>query len=326
MNNGAPFYYDYANIIDAFHSPSEIHCSDSRIVQYYGRYLLQKAMSPFKWVLPDSWASNYFLYSVYCGGFAAVVNTDKFGVIPQACGLQGYTVFYQPSHAVINNPLLRGTLRPRIGVDCTLIRLQPDYNGIGDIVQYHANLMGLAYEALAGNLLNSKLAFVAYADNKAVAETLKKLYDQVARGVPAVVQHKRSLVDDSPPPFQLFNQELSKNFIAPDLLAAIRTIERHFDNMVGIPVNMVEGKKERAVAGEIDANNFESRSRQAIWLEELQKSCEETRDMFGIEISVNWRDGVGGSDFINTGTNGVGLYQNLGGVPGSRRNGQTAGN
>lgn len=319
MSSGPPFYYDYANVIDAFHSPSEIHCSDTRIVQYYARYLLQKAMSPFRWSLPESWAANYFLYSLYCWGFVAVVNTDKFGVIPQACGLQGYTVFYQPSHAVISNPLLRGALRPRIGTDCTLIRLQPDYNGVGDIVQYHANLMGLAYEALAGNLLNSKLAFVAYADNKAVAETLKKLYDQVARGVPAVVQHKRAVSDNDKPPFELFNQELRNNFISPDLLTAIRTIERNFDNMIGIPVNMVEGKKERAVAGEVDANDFETRSRQELWLQELKKSCEETRNMFGIDISVDWREGIGGSNTLNSRADELGRNDRLGGVPGSSR-------
>lgn len=315
-----PYFYDYANVVDSFYSPSEIHVADSRIVNFYARYLMQKAMSPFKWRLPDHWADNYFLYTLYEFGYVAVVNTDKFGVIPQACGLQGYTVFYQPSHAVISNPLLRGTLNPRIGTQCTLIRLQPDYNGISDIVKYHAGLLGLAYESLSTNLLNSKLAFVAYAENKGVAESLKKLYDEVARGVPAVVQHRRAVDASDSPPFELFNQQLSQNFLAPDLLAAMRTIERHFDNEIGIPVNMTEGRKERAITAEVTTNNFESQSRMMLWLDMLKKSCKETRDMFGIDIDVDWREELNGGNLVDTGVDAVGQgYSLVGAASADRR-------
>lgn len=307
-------------MVDSFYSPSEIHVADTRIVNYYARYLMQKAMSPFKWRLPDHWADNYFLYTLYELGYVAVVNTDKFGVIPQACGLQGYTVFYQPSHAVIANPLLRGTLNPRIGTQCTLIRMQPDYNGISDIVKYHAGLLGLAYESLSTNLLNSKLAFVAYAENKSVAESLKKMYDEVARGVPAVVQHRRSADTSESPPFELFNQQLSQNFLAPELLAAMRTIERHFDNEIGIPVNMTEGRKERAITAEVTTNNFESQSRMMLWLDMLKKSCKETRDMFGIDIDVDWRGELNGGNLVDTGVDAVGQgYSMVGAASAARR-------
>lgn len=314
-----PYLYDYTNVIDSFYSPSEIHVADTRIVNFYARYLMQKAMSPFKWTLPDHWAENYFLYTLYELGYVAVVNTDKFGVIPQACGLQGYTVFYQPSHAVIANPLLRGTLNPRIGTQCTLIRLQPDYNGISDIVKYHAGLLGLAYESLSTNLLNSKLAFVAYAENKGVAESLKKLYDEVARGVPAVVQHRRNGDTADSPPFELINQQLSQNFLAPELLAAMRTIERHFDNEIGIPVNMTEGRKERAITAEVTTNNFESQSRMMLWLDMLKKSCKETRDMFGIDIDVDWREELNGGNLVDTGVDAVGQGYSLVGTASAAR-------
>ena len=56
------------------------------------RYLLQKAISVFGWQLPPNWARNYVLYCLYCFGRLAIVNTDRYGVIAQACGLMGYNV------------------------------------------------------------------------------------------------------------------------------------------------------------------------------------------------------------------------------------------
>lgn len=307
MNStGVPYFYDYANVVDSYYSPSEIHLTDTKVVQFYQRYLLQKAMSPFKWTLPENWAKNYFLYTLYEFGYLAVINTDKFGVIPQACGLMGYNVFYQPARAIITNPLLTGIREPRIGEECTIIRLQPNYSGVMDIVSYHARLLGLAYETLTTNLLNSKLAYVATAENKADAEMFKKLYDQIASGVPSVVHRKRQgAIDESTPPFNLFQQNIGQNFITPELLESMREIEMHFDNELGIPVNMQEQKKERTLSAEVNVNQFETRSKCALWLEELQKACKETRDMFGIDISVDWRDDYG-RDAINPGATELG--------------------
>lgn len=313
MPNGVPYFYDYANGIDSWYSPSEIHLTDNKVVMYYARYLMQKAMSPFKWEIPDWWAENYFLYSLYEYGFVAIVNTDKFGVIPQACSLRGYDVFYQPTNAVIANPLLRGTREPRIGTECVLLRLQPNYSGICDLVRYHAVLMGLAYETLTTNLLNSKLAYVGFAENKAQAETLKKLYDQIASGVPAVVTGRSRKTADiaDKPLFDLFQQNLGANFIAPDLLTVMRAIERNFDREIGIPVHPFETRKERPITAEMTIGNFETESRVSLWLQTLQDDCKKARDMFGIGISVDWRVDRAGN-VIDSRLDSLGRYRSMG--------------
>lgn len=290
MHRGIPAFYDYANKADSLWSPSEIHLTDNRAFDYYAKYLFQKAVSTFKWGLPATWPLNYHLYTLYGFGYEAVINTDKWGVIPQACGLTGYNVFYQPTNAVIANPLLRGVKEPRIGKECVLLHLQPDYCGILDIVKYHAQLMALAYETLTTNLLNSKLAYIATADNKAEAETLKKLYDQIASGVPAVVQRSRKRDQNGEKsPFEMLIQNVGSNFIAPEILAAMRTIERNFDREVGIPTPSFEGRKERPIEAELQTGNFESQSKLSLWLQSLKKGCEEVENMFGVQLSVDWR-------------------------------------
>lgn len=286
---GIPASADYINTSNSAVSPSTVHCQNTALSRYFQRYLLQKAMSVFEWDMPDTWSKNYTLYTLYCWGYFAVVNTDNFGVIPQACGLRGYDVFYQPTHAVITNPLLKGTLEPRINLQTVLVRLQPDYGGILDIVTYYADLLALCAESVGMNLVNSKLAYVFAAENKTSAETFKKLYDQIANGNVAAVIDKQLMREDGKPNWQMFNQNVGQNYIADRVLADMRKIETMFCTDIGIP-NANTDKKERLITDEVNANNFETRSKCALWLEELQDSCKKVEEMFHVKLSVKWRD------------------------------------
>ncbi len=285
---GIPTSYEYVNAANSIVSPSTVHIHDTGLARFYRRYLLQKAMSVFTWNLPETWSKNYFLYVLYCWGFLAVLNTDKFGIIPQACGLQGYDIFYQPTTAIVTNPLLTGMKSLRIDRQCTLLKLQPDYAGIMDLVSFYADMMALCAETAGVNLLNSKLSYVFTADDKTGAESLKKLYDKIASGEPAVVQDKKLLKADGSPAWQAFEQNVGQNYIVGDILTDMKKFENMFNTDIGIPSANTD-KKERLITDEVNANNTETASKCALWLDELQKSCEKTRAMFGIEISVDWR-------------------------------------
>lgn len=290
MINGAPYYYNYINAETSRVTPSTVHVKDSGLCRYFTKYLLQKAMSVFEWDLPETWNKDYFLYVLYCWGYVAVVNTDKFGVIPQGCGLKGYDVFYAPTHAVIANPLLSGILEPRIGTQCALLKLQPDFSGILDLVGHYAEQMALASQSVSVNLLNSKLSYVFTAKTKALAESLKKMYDQIASGEPAVVIDSRiKNAADGEETWKSFEQNVGGNYIVTNLLADLRKIEAMFDTEIGIP-NANTDKRERLIQDEVNANNIETYSKCAMWLENLQDACKRVNDMFGLNISVRWRE------------------------------------
>ena len=295
MNNtigaGVPVYYDHINVANSSFAPSEIHVTDTRLSWYFRRYLLQKAISRFKWTMPAEWDQNYFLYVLYCWGYIAIVNTDKFGVIPQGCTLKGYNVMYQPRQAVIANPLLKGILEPEIGVECALIKLTPDYGGIMDIVNFYGDMMALCAETAATNLINSKLAYVFTAKDKAAAESFKKLYDNIASGLPAVIQDKALLDDDNKPAWQAFSQDLRANFISPDILDELRTWEYAFDQKVGFRTANTE-KRERLITDEVNAQAEEVASMAELWLDELKRGVEKARELFLIpetDFNVEWR-------------------------------------
>mgnify|MGYP002520607596 CR=1 FL=1 len=293
IGSGAPVYYDYVNVANGFVTPSTVHVKNTSLSWFFKRYLFQKAISVFEWKLPDSWARDYFLYVLYSWGFISIINTNKFGVIPQGCGLRGYDVFYRPTNCIISNPLLRGNLEPRIGKDCILLKLKPDYTGLLDLVDYYGDIMALAAETLGTNLLNSKLAYVFLANNKASAEALKKLYDRIASGEPAVVQDKSLAQDDGKTPsWDTFSQNLGQNFISDKLMDLLNTIENRFDTDIGIP-NANTDKRERLIVDEVNANNVATTTKAELWLESLQQGCREAHAMFdGLNPAnfwVEWR-------------------------------------
>lgn len=284
-----PFYYDYKNARNSTVNPSTVHIRDTGLQRYFARYLLQKTISVFKWDMPKTWSRNYLLYTLYCWGYVAVINTDKFGVIPQQCTLGGFDVFYQPKFATVANPLLRGILNPVIGKQCELLRLQPDYGGVMDIVNFYADMLALSAETAGTNLLNSKLAYVFASDGKAGAESFKKLYDQIASGEPAAYIDKNLYRDDGTPTWNFFNQNLKETYIAGDILNDMRLWEMKFDNEIGIPTTNTT-KKERLITDEANSAIEESRTKAQLWLDELQESCRKINNMFGIRLWVNWRE------------------------------------
>ena len=284
-----PVDYQTKNIYNGSFSPSTVHCKDTGLQRYFRKYLLQKAMSVYRWTLPKTWDHDYFLYGLYCYGYMAVLDTDKFGVIPQWGALGGYNIFYHPTYVIISNPLLPA-LKKTIGVDCEIIKFQPDYSGIMDIVNYYADLMALCSQSVAINLLSTHSAVVFPAQNKTQAESLKKMFDKVASGEPAVYVDKSLFDDTGKPMWEPFAANVKQMYISDSILADMRKIEARFDTEVGIP-NANTDKRERLITDEVNANNVETQNRAEMWLEELKRTTENVKNMFDINISVDWRVG-----------------------------------
>ena len=288
FNFQIPAMYDTKNLFNSMVSPSTVHCRNTQLQRYFRRYLIQKAISVFKWKLPDTWDADYFLYTLYGYGYCAVINTEEFGVIPQWGALGGYNVFYRPTYVIITNPLIKEMKRPTIGIDCTIIKLQPDYGSITDLVNYYADMLALCSESIGINMINSHVSTVFPAANKSMAESYKKMYDKIASGDPAVVVDKNLFDDTGKPVWTPFQANIKNEYIADSILADMRKIEAQFDTDIGIP-NANTDKRERLITDEVNANNVETAIRCEFWLEQIKKSVEKTNAMFGTDISVDWR-------------------------------------
>ena len=284
-----PYYYDYVNAKTSIVTPSTVHVSNTGLARFFHRALMERAMSVYKWTVPDNWDLDYFKAVLYYWGYAAVIKTDLFGVIPQECGLGGFNVFLRPRYVLINNPLIRNPAREIvINRDCALIRLRSDYRGLHDFVTYYGNLLALIAETMSVNILNSKLSYVFTAKDKAAAETLKKLYDRIASGEPAAVIDKSLFAADGTPLWSFNTQNVGQNYIADRLLIDYNKLIHDFDTQVGLP-NSNTDKRERLVTDEVHANDAATYAAASERLDRLKHDCKIASDMFNVNISVDWR-------------------------------------
>lgn len=283
-----PKSYEFIDMYNSAYHPSAIHSHNTALVRYYVRYLLQKVLSVYEFKgLPETWAENYFKYVLFGYGYIAVFNTDKYGVICNQCNLFGYNVFYQPNKITIANPLLNSMVLD-IGKNCEVIRCQPDYGNILDLVTTYADLMALCLETAGINLINSKTSFIFFAENKSTGESYKKLYDRVASGEPMSVIDKKLLNDDGTPAWDFFTQNVGQNYITDKVLNDMKTLEDQFNTAIGIP-NANTQKRERMITDEVNANNAGTEALVNVMLHTIQEDLKKVNAMFNTDISVSYK-------------------------------------
>lgn len=249
--------------------------------QFYMRALWQRAIAGTRFGLPKSWrrAKRYFKNVVFSQGFIGVIDTPKYGKIPQICSFSGYGLFLQPVTMLVNQPLVQ--FEGTIGENCELIHLTGDYRGIWDIVEHYAIRMSIAITSVDCSLINERLSLLAAGKSKAASETLKYLYERISAGEPFSVYDKEiktdSLTDDSEP-IWTFSQDVANQYISDKLLADIDTILMQFDKEIGIAA--VGEKKERMLTDEIAMQNEDACARSSTWFENLSDSFDLCNELF----------------------------------------------
>ena len=288
---GIPNWYDYdfINEYNAGISPSTVHTRNTELALFFQRYLAQKIFSVFEFTnFPESWSLNYWQYALFLSGKLVIFNSPEYGVIFQHCTLSGKNIFYQPTNCIIANPLIRSPLEPRIGVDCALVKMQPDYCGAFDLISFYADALALCAEGAAVNLVNTKLAYVFTAENKAASESFKKMYDKIQSGDPAVVVGKNLMNDDGTPAWEAWSQNLRQNYIAGDILEDMAKWDARFNTEIGIP-NVNIAKQSGVGTAEVLANNVDTKSKCEVWRETIAAGLEQANKMFGLDIGVKLR-------------------------------------
>ena len=285
-----PFGYQYMNYIYSRFNPSAIHTKDTALYNYYVRYLFQKILSVYEITgMPENWAENYFKYVLFACGYISVFDDDYYGLIPQECELSDtHSIFYQPKYAIISNPVFNGSFELEIGEDCEIVKLQPDYGGVMDIVGTYADLLAVALETTNINLMNSKASFIFMASNKAQAESYKKLYDELAGGKPFSIIDKNLINEDGTKNWDFFTQNVGQNYITDRILNDMKSIEDQFNTKIGIP-NANTQKRERMIVSEVKANDIDTKALVNVWLETMRADMDRVNRKYGLNLGVKYR-------------------------------------
>lgn len=279
-----PLNYQQINIAAGTNNPSSVKAYNNKSFAYWERSLFQRIQSVIDWTLPEAWEGktrDFFLYCLFKYGYLAVSENAEFGYFFQPCGVSGYNFYYQPTDVIISSPLYQATLK--IGTECELLKLTPDYSGAWDIIWYFAEKLSLLDNAINMSLINCKIPFILGAKNKAIAQALKKILDQVNKGEPAVFYDSTLMNDpkDKDTPFQLL--EIIKNpkdfYITDKQLQDFQGVLNEFDAEIGIP-GLPYQKKERMVAQEATMRTYDGCARSQTWINTLTSSIAEIKKLY----------------------------------------------
>ena len=265
--------------------------------QFYMRALWQRAIAGTKFRLPKSWrrAKRYFKNVLFSLGYIGIIDTPKYGVIPQMCGFSGYGLFLQPTTMLVNQPLVQ--FEGTIGENCELIHLCGDFRGIWDIVEHYAIRLSVAITSVDCALINERVSLLAAGKNKAANETLKYLFERISAGEPFNVYDKSTLKTDGltdDDPIWTFSQDVASQYVSDKLLADIDTILMQFDKEIGIAA--VGEKKERMLTDEIAMQNEDACARSSTWFENLSDSFDLVNELFP-ELNLSFTMKYGGESY-----------------------------
>ena len=306
LRNGYyPLNYNEINLEAGTYFPSQVKPYNNQAFLFWSRSLFQRACSTLIIGTPEIWNphKNLLYWSLFAYGFCGTFDLPEFGKCFNPVTVKGYNFYYEPVTMILANPAYNnGKSEFTIGKDCELLKLTPDYKGIFDIVNYYAEKLASMDCAINTAIINTKFAYVIGAKNKAAAEVLKKLFDKVSKGEPAVFFDKKLANDpnDKEEPWQaLFRDNLKQSYIITDLLKDFQTILNNFDCEVGIPTIPYE-KKERMVTSEAESRQIDATARSIIWFDELTRTMEICNDFLGFtgedKLTVKLRYNKEGGD------------------------------
>ena len=289
MNGYLPLNYEQINVANGTYFPSQVKSYNNAAFRLWERALFQRACSTLILKLPDVWKRNKDLmyWCLFSYGFVGCGKLPDIGTWFNPGTFRGFDFYYRPTTFLLTNPYY-GTSgiskELKIGKDCEIIKLTPDYLGIWDVITYYAEKLATIDTAINTAIINSKLAYVIGAKNKAAAEVLKTLFDKVNKGEPAVFFDKKLADDgvDKDVPWQaLFRDDVKASYIVTDLLRDFQTLINDFDTEIGIPTLPYE-KKERLVTDEARSKDIDATSRSIIWFDTLKDSFEVANDFLNL--------------------------------------------
>ena len=308
-----PLNYDQINNIEGHIQPSMLKYCNSVTYAYWQRSLFQRAISTIDFKgLPDTWEASvrdFFYWCIFAYGYVGVFDTEEFGLSFQPGALYGFDFYYQPVEFLVDNPKLNRSFK--IHEEAEIIKLTPDYRGIFDIISYYAMLLSALDSGINSSIVNSKFVWLMGAKNKAAAESLKKVFDKVASGEPAVV-FDQSLLQQDPqskeePWSFLERNNLKQSYLTTDQLMDRSTLLSSFDAEIGIR-SLPYNKKERLVTAEAESREQDSTARLMVWKSTLDSSLELVNKMFktNIKAVLTYEGGVGDAPVEdNTDRNGI---------------------
>lgn len=289
-----PLGFEGATFFNNMWQPSTEKYINNVTFRYFERCLFQRCINILDFKLPDEWVGttlDFFKYVLFRDGFCTVFYTPEYGITFQPCVPGGQGLYYQPTFVLVSNPVLSTVNKLDIGKECELLKLTPDYIGVFDVIGYYAEKLSLLAASLDMTFINSRIAYILGAKNKAAANSLKTIVDKISAGQSTIIYDK-VLLDDLTSDDDVFDsfdrQNVKNGYLGTEFLENIQTLIYQFDQEIGIPTPPGE-KGERMITSEVTSKIIDTTCRASIWEETFNSSAEFVNDMFGTNISCRYK-------------------------------------
>lgn len=247
--------------------------------EFYKRELTRIVKGMFEVEFPDEWNDDYFLDIILFYGYVCITDTAV-GVVPLRSTLKGINYNDFPTSVLSTLPIL-GNIERTLGVDAQITYFEWNYRTrtfytFDEIIRIFSQRLASCDCGVDVNIMNSRLAYIAEAETRAQADTIKYMIDRITDGEPLVVYRANSLTAQ---PLNLVFNNLRQNFITPELLDAKRSIMNEFLTLLGVN-NANTDKKERLITSEVDANDEELAVNIGEFKRNLEKGCRLTKKLY----------------------------------------------
>lgn len=262
-------------------SPKNVIAQNTIATSIYKEILLRNVYASIEIInFPNEWDLDYFFTTLFSDGVICITDTTA-GVIPLQTGTSGINYMNHPTTCIIANPVL-GSFERTIEEDCALVKLQWNYHGINSLVSMYAQMLANCDASINVNLINSRVAFIGEAASEAQAKSMKKFYDTITSGEPAVFTKEGSNSN-------FWYLKPRESYIAGDILNLKTNIRNEFLRLFGI--NAVNsGKKERMISSEVEADNAEAPYNIAHFIDSINQGLTTANKLYNFNMFAKKRE------------------------------------
>ena len=257
---------------------------------YWYFKLLNLVMDMFEYEnIPKGLSKREIELNLLVTGHACILAKNDGSLFVPLTSTYGYDEYYQPTHCIFANVVVRSAKAYEIGTDCEII-----YNnslkdslfyvkadgGLNTFIQRYARQLADVESTINIYSVNSRLVSIPVSNDNAVIESLKTFFKNLAYG-------KRAIVSDSSIIENFRNVDINRSSIKDginDWLIARDKILEQFYRDLGI--RMTNQKKAQVNIDEVESNDQLLLISSDDMLKSRREGLEKVNNMFGTNISV----------------------------------------
>lgn len=238
---------------------------------------------------------DYLAYHINHDGYLVATKDHKKNLRILECTITGRDIYDKPTQYTVTNPVLAKSIHGIVNKDGVIIPNNKLWLPTHDVIKYFAQQLGLAQTTLNVDLRNQRQTQLVIAETDEQLQAYRKMVDDRDRGKPTVSMKKdvfEEMIDgmggNTDPMYSM-----SADFRADKDLEVIREILKDFFFTFGIDCSGgTDAKSQYINNATVRQNNQQLLVNKAYWLEPMQNAFDKINDMFGTDLSVDYRKEV----------------------------------